>query len=240
MGGLRRAHSGRLALIVLLFAGFALLLWQFGLFVMVLWLKFSNPSSTAFMNETRRQLTIAAVATPIDHEWVDYANISEQLKRAVVAAEDSGFMAHHGVEWGALRDAWEYNRRQAQAGTARRRGGSTITQQLAKNLFLSASRSYWRKAQELVLALMLEAVMSKRRILELYLNVAQWGEATFGAQSAARQYYDTSAASLSAAQAAHLAAMLPNPRHYEEQGTTAFLARQASVLRRRMPQVAIP
>lgn len=228
------------ALLAGLLGLFLLLLHQFGLFVMVLWLNFNDPQSTAFIDAARRQQQRAVQPAGIAWQWVGYDDISPQLKRAVVSAEDSGFMAHGGVEWQAMRDAWAYNRRQAKEGATRRRGGSTITQQLAKNLFLSPSRSYLRKLQELVLALMIEAVMSKRRILELYLNVAQWGETTFGAESAARQYYQRPAARLTGPQAARLAAMLPNPRLYEARGHTAYLQAHAATLLKRMPQVQIP
>src|SRR5690606_10323567 len=138
----------------------------------------------------------------IKYRWVPYENISDHLKRAVVASEDANVLDHYGVDWEAIRKAGEYNRRQAERGPSRRRGGSTITQQLAKNLFLSGSRSYVRKAQELVLTYMIETVMSKRRILELYLNVAQWGTNVFGAEAAARHYYKTGADRLGAQQAA--------------------------------------
>ena len=237
---MRGWKTWRTLLAAFLLGLFAFLLYQFGLLVMVIWLSFRNPGSTAFIDAARSELRIQGKQTTIDWVWVDYDHISPHLKRAVVASEDSGFMAHGGVEWDAMRQAWVWNRQQAAQGSSRRRGGSTITQQLAKNLFLSSSRSYGRKAQELILALMMETVMSKQRILELYLNVAQWGEATFGAQAAAQQHFKTSAAKLSAAQAARLAAMLPNPRLYEEQGTTRFLTRHSQTLLRRMPQVDIP
>ncbi|MFA5522140.1 MAG: monofunctional biosynthetic peptidoglycan transglycosylase [Castellaniella sp.] len=237
---MRRWKTWRTLLAALLLGLFAFLLYQFGLLVMVIWLSFRNPGSTAFIDAARSELRIQGKEASIARVWVDYDHISPHLKRAVVASEDSGFMAHSGVEWAAMRQAWAWNRQQAAEGSSRRRGGSTITQQLAKNLFLSSSRSYRRKAQELILALMLEVVMSKRRILELYLNVAQWGETTFGAQAAAQQHFGTSVAKLSAAQAARLAAMLPNPRYYEEQGTTRFLTRHSQTLLRRMPQVDIP
>src|SRR5690606_25722303 len=162
------------------------------------------------------------------YEWVDYQNISTNLKRAVLAAEDTTFLQHKGVDWKAIRSAWEHNRQLAarlaaaeESGETVRgsfRGGSTITQQLAKNLFLSNSRSYLRKGQELVITWMIEHVMSKRRILELYLNVAEWGEGVFGAQAAARHHFKTDAARLGSRQSAQLAAMLPNPRFYDKKG----------------------
>ncbi len=230
----------RVTFIVGLFALFAVLLYQFGLFVMVVWLNFSNPSSSAFMDATRGRLHASNEQARISYEWVPYDQISDHLKQAVVASEDANFMAHGGVEWEAIRQAWEYNRRQASEGKAKRRGGSTITQQLAKNLFLSQSRSYTRKAQELVLAYMLELVMPKKRILELYLNIAQWGRHVFGAQAAANLYYQTGAGQLGPAQAARLATMLPNPVFYEANRNTPYLQSRTATIQQRMRLVTIP
>ena len=119
-------------------------------------------------------------------------------------------------------------------------GGSTITQQLAKNLFLSGSRNYLRKGQELVIAYMLEAVMSKQRILEIYLNVVEFGRGVFGAEAAARHYFRAPAASLSSAQAARLAVMLPNPRYYDTHRQTNYLARRTAIIQRRMNAADLP
>ncbi len=225
---------------VLLAALCAAFLYQIGLLGMVVWFNFRNPSNTPVMQDTLNTLRSDNPQARLAHEWVPYERISLNLKRAVIASEDSGFMDHDGVEWDAIRKAWRYNQRQADLGRSRRRGGSTITQQLAKNLFLSNSRNYLRKGQELILTYMIEAVMSKRRILEIYLNVAQWGAATFGAQAAARHYFRTDAARLSSGQAAQLAAMLPNPAYYDRHGTTAYLRSRAVTVRARMPQVAVP
>jgi monofunctional biosynthetic peptidoglycan transglycosylase len=230
----------RLLGLAALLALFALLLYQFGLFVMVVWLKFHNPDSSAFMRETLTELQVENPDARLVHQWVDYDQISVQLKRAVVASEDANFTDHDGVEWDAIKRAWEYNQRMAERGRDKMRGGSTITQQLAKNLFLSGERSYLRKAQELVLTYMIEAVLSKRRILELYLNVAQWGKQIFGAQAAAQHYYKTNAAGLGAAQAARLAAMLPNPDYYDGHGITPYLQSRMQTLLRRMRMVEIP
>lgn len=232
--------KGKLISIVVLAGLFAFLLYQFGLFVMVLWLKFHNPGSSAFMRATRTQLQSEQPDARIAQQWVPYDQISMNLKRAVVASEDANFTAHGGVEWAAIRRAWEYNLRMAQTGSNRVRGGSTITQQLAKNLFLSSDRSYWRKAQELILTFMLEIVMSKRRILELYLNVAQWGKSVFGAEAAAQHYYQRNAAKLTATQSARLAAMLPNPAYYEQRGNTRYLQSHTRTLLQRMRLVEVP
>ncbi|RII84462.1 monofunctional biosynthetic peptidoglycan transglycosylase [Neopusillimonas maritima] len=226
--------------IVLLAGLFAFLLYQFGLFVMVIWLKFHNPSTSAFMRNTLTQLQAEQANAQIIHTWVPYDKISTNLKRAVVAAEDSNFINHSGVEWEAIQRAWEYNMRMSESGSERVRGGSTITQQLAKNLFLSSDRSYWRKAQELLLTFMLEAVLSKQRILELYLNIAQWGKNVFGAQAAAEHYFKRHASQLNAAQSARLAAMLPNPAYYDKRGNTRYLQSRTRTLLQRMRMVEVP
>lgn len=230
----------RIVTTALLAALCAAFLYQIGLLGMVVWFNFRDPSNTPVMQDTLNTLRVEDPQARLAHEWVPYDRISVNLKRAVIASEDSGFVDHDGVEWDAIRKAWRYNQRQADLGRARRRGGSTITQQLAKNLFLSNSRNYLRKGQELILTYMIEAVMSKRRILELYLNVAQWGTATFGAQAAARHYFHTDASRLSSSQAARLASMLPNPAYYDRHGATAYLQSHAATVRARMPQVAVP
>jgi monofunctional biosynthetic peptidoglycan transglycosylase len=232
--------KGKLISIALLAGIFAFLLYQFGLFVMVIWLKFHNPNTSAFMRNTLTRIQTEQADAQIIHKWVPYDEISTNLKRAVVASEDSNFMNHGGVEWEAIRRAWEYNLQMAQSGSERVRGGSTITQQLAKNLFLSSDRSYWRKAQELLLTFMIEAVMSKQRILELYLNIAQWGENVFGAQAAAEHYFKRNAAQLTATQSARLAAMLPNPAYYDKRGNTRYLQSRTRTLLQRMRMIEVP
>lgn len=235
-----RMTKPRLAAVVFLVGLFGLLLYQFGLFVMVIWLKFNDPGSSAFMRATLASLRTKNPEATLVYDWVPYNQISRNLKRAVIAAEDADFMSHNGVEWEAIRRAFEYNLDMADEGRSRRRGGSTISQQLAKNLFLSSDRSYLRKGQELILTYMIEAVMSKERIFELYLNVAQWGVNIFGAQAAANHYYQRTAAQLNDQQAARLAAMLPNPAYYDRQGNTRYLQSRTATLMRRMPMVKIP
>jgi monofunctional biosynthetic peptidoglycan transglycosylase len=207
---------------------------------MVLWLSLRNPSGSAFMDHTLAELRLKDPEASIKYQWVPYEKISASLKRAVIASEDSNFANHGGVEWEAIRKAWEYNRKQEARGRSKRRGGSTITQQLAKNIFLSSERSYIRKGQELILAYMIELVMSKERILELYLNVAQWGKDVFGAEAAARHYYGTSAARLSQSQAARLAAMLPNPAYYDAHRGTSYINARTNTIQHRMRLVEIP
>ena len=225
----------------LLVAGAALLLlYQVGLFILVLWYGFYNPSSTAIMQQTLRELRRETPEAQLKHEWVPYDQISTHLKRAVVASEDSNFINHTGVEWQDIRRAWEYNRKQAAKGSNAVRGGSTISQQLAKNLFLSNSRSYMRKGQELIITYMIELTMSKERILELYLNFAQWGVDVFGAQAAARHYYKGQASGLGPSQSARLASMLPRPAFYDRNGNTSYLKSRTATIQQRMRLVETP
>ncbi|MFK3740194.1 monofunctional biosynthetic peptidoglycan transglycosylase [Massilia sp. TN1-12] len=214
----------------------AVLLVQLYFFLMVCWWTQFDPSSTSMM---RQQLSALREQNPdakLEHAWVPYNRISNHLKRAVIASEDGNFLAHDGVDWDALERAYERNNKRHKVVG----GGSTITQQLAKNLFLSGSRNYLRKGQELVIAYMLEAVMSKQRILEIYLNVVEFGRGVFGAEAAARHYYRTAAANLTPSQAARLAVMLPNPRYYDRHRDTNYLARRTAIIQRRMNAAELP
>ena len=170
------------------------------------------------------------------HQWVPYAKISVHLKRSIIAAEDSTFLEHRGFDWDGIKNAWERNRREG----ALVAGGSTITQQLAKNLFFSGKRTWWRKGQEAVVTVMLEALMSKQRIFEIYLNVIEWGDGVFGAEAAARYHYGGTAAGLSAEQAARLAAMVPSPRLYGPGSNTAYLRKRTSIIAARARMAAVP
>lgn len=172
----------------------------------------------------------------LQQRWVPYGKISNTLKRAVIAAEDSRFVEHHGFDWVGIENALEKNLKKGKIVA----GGSTISQQLAKNLFLSGSRTPWRKAQEAAITFMLERLMTKRRILEIYLNVIEWGEGVFGAEAAAQHYFHQSAASLQPAQAAKLAAMIPNPRYYDTHRKTRFLSRHSATVEARLRLVKIP
>jgi monofunctional glycosyltransferase len=195
-----------------------------------------NPDSTAFMRVRIEVVRENDPRAQIAHWWVPYRRISTHLKRAVVASEDAKFMTHRGFDWEAIEKAYERNRREGEIVI----GASTITQQLAKNLFLSGERSWWRKAQEAAIAMMIEALMSKRRILEIYLNVIEWGDGVFGAESAAQHHFGVSAAALEPAQAARLAALVPSPRRYSAGEETAYLARRTATILARMPAVQIP
>lgn len=172
----------------------------------------------------------------IQHRWVPYNRISNQLKRAVIVAEDAKFVDHEGFDWDGLQKAYEKNVKKGKIVA----GGSTISQQLAKNLFLSGRRTPWRKLEEAMITLMLENTMSKRRILEIYLNVIEWGNGIFGAEAAARHYYGTSAAALGAEQAAQLAAMVPNPRFYDGHRAARGLAKKTEIILQRMNQAEVP
>jgi len=172
----------------------------------------------------------------LQHQWVDYARISPQLKRAVVASEDAKFMDHEGLDWEAISRAMERNEKRGRIVA----GASTISQQLAKNLFLSGERSWIRKGQEAVITWMLETALPKRRILELYLNFAEWGEGVFGAEAAARHHFGSRAAGLGAEQAAYLAVILPSPRRYERGRVTPYVAGRVTTILARMPAAQIP
>ncbi|MDX5362819.1 MAG: monofunctional biosynthetic peptidoglycan transglycosylase [Pseudazoarcus pumilus] len=201
----------------------------------VLWWRSHDPAMTSFMQIRLDELRARDPRARLDHRWVPYERISTHLKRAVVAAEDDAFMDHYGFDWSGIQRAIERNR----ARGARAAGGSTITQQLAKNLFLSPSRSYVRKAQEAVITVMIEATWSKRRILEVYLNVVEWGDGIFGAEAAARHHYGISADRLGPVEGTQMAVMLPNPRHYAD----AFGPRLAAIaesVRGRMMYTRIP
>ena len=172
----------------------------------------------------------------LKYKWVDYENISNHLKRAVIASEDAKFKDHEGFDWEGIEAAYEKNLKKGKLVA----GGSTISQQLAKNLFLSASRTPWRKGEEAIITVMLEKMLSKRRILEIYLNVIEWGNGIFGAEAAARHYFKASAANLSASQAAKLAAMIPNPRFYDAHKSTRYLNRRTATIQARMRLVSPP
>lgn len=202
----------------------------------VLWWKYNNPGSTRFMSDRLVELREARPDATLNHSWVDYEQIATALKRAVIVAEDARFAEHEGFDWEAMQRARERNQKRGRPVA----GGSTITQQLAKNLFLSGERSYLRKGQEALITLMLEAILDKRRILEIYLNVAEWGEGIFGAEAAANHYYRVAAARLTNEQAARLAAMLPRPRYYDKNRGSGFLAGHAARIQARMPAATLP
>ncbi|MBP7647225.1 MAG: monofunctional biosynthetic peptidoglycan transglycosylase [Comamonas sp.] len=207
-----------------------------------------NPQSTTFQrSEMWRTWHQSAQHRPWQQQWVDYAQISPHLKRAVLTSEDDGFMDHDGVQWDAIERAWERNQKALERAQTRPNakpvviyGGSTITQQLAKNLLLSGERSFLRKGQELLLAHTLELFLSKQRILEIYLNNVEWGQGIFGAEAASRFYFRKTAAQLTAPEAARLAVMLPRPRYYEQNPNSRYLHARTSTILRRMGGTALP
>ncbi len=209
---------------------------QLWFFAHVLYWNRYEPASSAFMERRLGELRARKPAARLRHQWMPYERISPHLKRAVVAAEDARFLDHEGFDWEAIQKAMAKNERRGRIVA----GASTISQQLAKNLFLSSSRSWGRKAEEALITWMLEASMSKRRILELYLNFAEWGEGIFGAEAAARYHFGVPAAALSAEQAAWLAAILPSPRRYERGRTTAYIDGRVGTILARMPAAQIP
>lgn len=251
---------GRLLLLLLL-AVLALQLYFAVRIALMIWIA---PQSTSFQRSEIWRLGVEKHSVAWSQQWVDGSELPAALKRAVIASEDAGFAEHGGVDWDALEKAWERNQREeARADKRALRnpvngrsstnssfaparpstkivGGSTITQQLAKNLFLSGERHLARKAQEFVITLMLEATLSKRRILEIYLNNVEWGEGVFGAQAAARHYFRVDARQLSPSQAARLAVMLPAPKRFEKRPASLYVMSRAATIEARMGGVELP
>jgi monofunctional biosynthetic peptidoglycan transglycosylase len=219
---------------LLLFA--ALIVYESWIFGRVVWWIRVNPTSTAFMEARLETMREKNPKAKIRHGWVAYTNISVHLKRSLIAAEDAKFLDHDGFDWKAIQRAAARNLKKGKVVA----GGSTISQQLSKNLFLSGRRTPWRKLQEAAITIMIETVMSKRRILEIYLNVIEWGNGVFGAVAAARHYYRTTASRLSGNESARLAAMVPNPRLYDRVRTTPALEKRAKIIRSRMDFAAVP
>jgi len=213
-----------------------LLLYQLWIFAHICWWIKFNPSTSAFMETRLEAMQDLNPDAELQHQWVPYAKISNNLKRALIASEDAKFVDHEGFDWEGIQKAYEKNMKKGKIVA----GGSTISQQLAKNLFLSTKRTPWRKGEEAIITVMLEAVMDKRRILEIYLNVIEWGNGVFGAEAAARHYFRTSASQLSAAQAAKLAAMVPNPRYYDSHRDARGLQRKTGIILGRMNDSDIP
>ena len=232
-------------------------------------MRWVDPGSTAFQRSEAWRILSTQGRLPWRQEWRDDAQLGEAIKRAVIASEDAGFAEHGGVDWDAIEKAWERNQRAeaqaaqaAEAARARQQkaaargaapppapaprpvakvvGGSTISQQLAKNLFLSSERSLLRKGQEFAITMMLEALLPKRRILEIYLNHVEWGEGVFGAQAAAAHYFRTDARRLTSGQAARLAVMLPAPKRFEKRPQSGYLASRSATIAARMGAVELP
>jgi monofunctional biosynthetic peptidoglycan transglycosylase len=211
-------------------------LYQLWLFAHICWWVKFDPSTSAFMEDRLEVMQDKNPAAKLKHKWVPYSKISANLKRALIASEDAKFVDHEGFDWEGIQKAYAKNRKHGKIVA----GGSTISQQLAKNLFLSTKRTPWRKGEEIIITLMLEAVMDKQRIFEIYLNVIEWGDGVFGAEAAARHYFGVSAARLSPEQAARLAAMVPNPRYYDRHRQASGMLRKTLIILDRMPEADIP
>ena len=210
--------------------------WQLWLLGWVLFWKWVDPGETRFMAIRLAELRVKNPQAQLRQQWVPYERISPHLKRAIVAAEDAKFVDHEGFDWDGIQKAIEKNQKKGRFVA----GGSTITQQLAKNLFLTPTKSYLRKAEEAIITLMLETLWSKRRIFEVYLNVIEWGNGVFGAEAAARHYFGIGAGQLGPEQAAKLAGMVPNPRYYDRNRNAPGLARKSAIILGRMPSAEIP
>lgn len=227
--------GGLLKRLIVLFFTY-LILYQLWVFLHICWWIKFNPSSSAFMEDRLEIIQDTKPDAELRHKWVDYEKISTHLKRAVIASEDAKFKQHEGFDWEGIEKAYEKNIKKGKIVG----GGSTISQQLAKNLFLSSGRTPWRKAEEAVITLMLEKMMTKRRILEIYLNMIEWGNGVFGAEAAAKHYFKTTAKGLGKTQAAKLAAMIPNPRFYDDHRNTRYLNRRTATIQARMRLVEVP
>ena len=212
------------------------LLYQLWIFAHICWWIKYNPSSSSFMENRLEIIQETKPDAELKHKWVNYAQISNNLKSAVIASEDAKFSDHDGFDWEGIEKAFDKNLKKGKIVA----GGSTISQQLAKNLFLSSRRTPWRKGEEAIITVMLEKMLTKQRILEIYLNVIEWGNGIFGAEAAARHYFKVSAANLNALQAAKLAAMVPNPRFYDDHRNTKYLNRRMRNIQRGMPVVELP
>jgi monofunctional biosynthetic peptidoglycan transglycosylase len=207
-----------------------------------------SPESTTFERSEAWRIVSTKNRLPWRQDWVPYAQISNNLKRAVIASEDDIFAQHDGVQWDAIEKAWAKNAKaelqaskKTQGKTAPKIvGGSTITQQLAKNLFLSGERTFIRKGQEFVLTLMLEGLLSKQRILEIYLNHVEWGEGIFGAEAAAQHYFQKPASQLTPWEAGRLAVMLPRPKHYQKFPQSEYLSGRTEIILMRMGSAQLP
>lgn len=213
-----------------------LLFYQAWIAAHIAWWISHNPASSAFMDDRLIVMQSKNPKAKLQHRWVSYKQISNHLKRALIAAEDAKFVDHEGFDWEGIQKAYQKNMARGKIVA----GGSTISQQLAKNLFLSTKRTPWRKAEETIITLMLEAMMEKQRIFDIYLNTIEWGDGIFGAEAAARHYYQISASQLSPEQAAKLAAMVPNPRYYDNHPEAKGLLRKTEIILGNMDYAEIP
>ena len=217
-----------------LILGLIFLFLLFEIFTLPLFSIFSldteNPKTTALMQQRMEEARNQSKKLKIDHRWVSLGNIPKHVRRAVLIAEDARFYDHAGIDWHEIGESFETNWEEGRIV----RGGSTITQQLAKNLYLSTSRDPIRKFKELIIAWMLEATLSKKRILELYLNIIEWGRGVFGIEAAAQRYFHKSARQLTREEGARLAAVIPSPLRHKPTELTPFLEKKKEVIIKRM------
>lgn len=221
-----------------------------------------SPQSTSFQRSEAWRIIVKQGELPWRQDWVNYKEMTLSIKQAVIASEDGDFINHDGVEWDAIESAWSKNtkalERQERAEQRNKKvqatrpstnkvvkpvkiiGGSTISQQLAKNLFLSGERNFIRKGQEFVITQFLEFTLSKQQILTIYLNNVEWGEGVFGIEAAAQHYFRKPAKQLSNHESARLAVMLPRPKYFENLSSSPYLSNRAASIVARMPDAEVP
>lgn len=227
-----RSFKGKIASVLFLLF-FFYQLWI--LFHIIVWTVI-NPGESAFMETRLEHLQEKDEKATLRHQWVNYNQISINIKQAVIAAEDAKFIDHEGFDWEGIEKAYEKNKRRKKIVA----GGSTISQQLAKNLFLSNQRTPWRKAEETIITLMLETILSKQRILEIYLNVIEWGNNVYGIEAASLRYFSSHAKDLNSFQSAKLASMIPNPKYYERHQDASGLIERSGIILSRMNAIQVP
>ena len=229
---INRSFKGKiLSTLFLLFVAY-----QFWILLHILLWTVINPSESAFMETRLEHLQEKDEKATLRHQWVNYNKISIHIKQAVIAAEDAKFIDHEGFDWEGIEKAYEKNKRRKKIVA----GGSTISQQLAKNLFLSTQRTPWRKIEETIITLMLETILSKQRILEIYLNVIEWGNNVYGIEAASLHYFSVHANEVNSFQSAKLASMIPNPKYYERHQDTSGLIERSGIILSRMNAVQVP
>ena len=227
-----RSFKGKIASVLFLLFFF----YQFWILLHIILWTVVNPGESAFMERRLEHLQEKDEKATLRHQWVNYNQISINIKQAVIAAEDAKFIDHEGFDWEGIEKAYEKNKRRKKIVA----GGSTITQQLAKNLFLSNQRTPWRKAEETIITLMLETVLSKQRILEIYLNVIEWGNNVYGIEAASLRYFSSHAKDLNSFQSAKLASMIPNPKYYERHQDASGLIERSGIILSRMNAIQVP
>ena len=229
---LHRSLKGKIASVLFLLFFF----YQLWVLLHILLWTVVNPSGSAFMERRLEHLQEKDEKATLRHQWVNYNQISIHIKQAVIAAEDAKFIDHEGFDWEGIEKAYEKNKRRKKIVA----GGSTISQQLAKNLFLSNQRTPWRKIEETIITLMLETILSKQRILEIYLNVIEWGNNVYGIEAASQRYFSAHAKELNSFQSAKLASMIPNPKYYERHQDSSGLIERSGIILSRMNAVQVP